>query len=197
MDSHTAPAQRKGILKIAGGKMSGKDLDEEAIEIKIVNKLKEKGWQVTSAESCTGGMIASRLVNVAGVSDIFMEGYITYSNEAQEKLLGVSHSNSAKHKLLGVSKEALDTWGAVSRQVAEQMARGAAEQAGAQAAIAVTGIAGPDGGTPKKPVGLVYIGCFAGGETVVTENHFKGSRLEIRQKTAQTALELLFTCISR
>lgn len=150
MDSHTAPAQRKGILKIAGGKMSGKDLDEEAIEIKIVNKLKEKGWQVTSAESCTGGMIASRLVNVAGVSDIFMEGYITYSN-------------SAKHKLLGVSKEALDTWGAVSRQVAEQMARGAAEQAGAQAAIAVTGIAGPDGGTPKKPVGLVYIGCFAGG----------------------------------
>ncbi len=117
MDSHTAPAQRKGILKIAGGKMSGKDLDEEAIEIKIVNKLKEKGWQVTSAESCTGGMIASRLVNVAGVSDIFMEGYITYSN-------------SAKHKLLGVSKEALDTWGAVSRQVAEQMARGAAEQAG-------------------------------------------------------------------
>ena len=174
----------EGYFKNCRGKMSGKDLDEEAIEIKIVNKLKEKGWQVTSAESCTGGMIASRLVNVAGVSDIFMEGYITYSN-------------SAKHKLLGVSKEALDTWGAVSRQVAEQMARGAAEQAGAQAAIAVTGIAGPDGGTPKKPVGLVYVGCFAGGETVVTENYFKGSRLEIRQKTAQTALELLFTCISR
>lgn len=160
--------------------MSEKDLLEE----KIVEKLKEKGWQVTSAESCTGGMIASRLVNVAGVSDIFMEGYITYAN-------------SAKHRLLGVSNEALDTWGAVSRQVAEQMARGAAEKAGAQAAIVVTGIAGPDGGTPEKPVGLVYIGCFAGGRTVVTENHFKGNRLEIRQQTAQAALELLLECISR
>lgn len=160
--------------------MSEKDLLEE----KIVEKLKEKGWQVTSAESCTGGMIASRLVNVAGVSDIFMEGYITYAN-------------SAKHRLLGVSNEALDTWGAVSRQVAEQMARGAAEKAGAQAAIAVTGIAGPDGGTPEKPVGLVYIGCFTGGRTVVTENHFKGNRLEIRQQTAQAALELLLECISR
>lgn len=160
--------------------MSKKDLLEE----KIVEKLKEKGWQVTCAESCTGGMIASRLVNVAGVSDIFMEGYITYSN-------------SAKQKLLGVSKEALDTWGAVSRQVAEQMAQGAARNAGAQAAIAVTGIAGPDGGTPYKPVGLVYIGCFAGGTTVVTENHFNGNRLEIRQQTAQTALEQLFECISR
>ncbi len=163
--------------------MEEKNFSEEAIEEKIVKKLKEKGWQVTSAESCTGGMIASRLVNVAGVSDIFMEGYITYAN-------------SAKHKLLGVRKDTLDTWGAVSSQVAEQMARGAAEQAEAQAAVAVTGIAGPDGGTPQKPVGLVYIGCYADGETVVTENHFEGSRLEIRQKTAQAALELLFECIS-
>lgn len=158
--------------------------DVKSLEEQVVEKLKEKGWQVTSAESCTGGMIAAALVNVAGVSDVFKEGYITYAN-------------SSKHKLLGVTKEALNTWGAVSRQVAEQMAAGAAKEAGAQTAIAVTGIAGPDGGTLEKPVGLVYIGCFVNGRTVVTENHFKGSRLEIRKQTTQAALTLLLENIGR
>lgn len=155
---------------------------EKLIEEKIAAKLKEKGWQVTCAESCTGGMIASTLVNVAGVSEVFKESYVTYAN-------------SAKNKLLGVEQEALDTWGAVSRQVAWQMAKGAARAAAAQAAIAVTGIAGPDGGTPDKPVGLVYMGCFVNGKTVVTENHFKGTRMEIRKQTAQAALELLYSCL--
>lgn len=156
--------------------------DEKMIEEKVVARLKEKGWQVTCAESCTGGMIAATLVNVAGVSDVFMESYVTYAN-------------ASKHKLIGVEEETLETYGAVSRQVAEQMAKGAAKAASAQAAVAVTGIAGPDGGTPDKPVGLVYIGCFVDGKTVVTENHFKGSRMEIREQTTQAALALLYKCL--
>ncbi|MDE7286143.1 MAG: CinA family protein [Lachnospiraceae bacterium] len=156
--------------------------DENQIEEKIVARLKEKGWQVTCAESCTGGMIASTLVNVAGVSDVFMESYVTYAN-------------ASKHKLIGVREETLKAWGAVSRQVAEQMAQGAAKSASAQAAVAVTGIAGPDGGTPEKPVGLVYIGCFVNGRTWVTENHFTGNRMEIRRKTTQAALTLLYDCL--
>lgn len=153
------------------------------LEEKVVKCLTEKGYDISTAESCTGGMIASALVNVAGVSEVFKEGYITYSNEA-------------KHKLLGVEKEALEKFGAVSEVVAEQMAQGAARTAGAKAAIAVTGIAGPDGGTGEKPVGLVYIGCYVNGLTTVTENLFQGSRLEIRQITTRKALELLLKCLS-
>lgn len=157
-------------------------LQSECIEEKIVGKLKEKGWQITCAESCTGGMIASALVNVAGVSDVFKESYVTYAN-------------SAKNKLLGVEEKSLETWGAVSRQVAKQMAAGAAKAALAHVAIAVTGIAGPDGGTREKPVGLVYIGCFVNGNVVVTENHFNGNRLEIRRQTTQAALIQLYNCL--
>lgn len=157
-------------------------IQNSSIEEKVVFKLKEKGFHVTCAESCTGGMIASTLVNVAGVSDVLDESYVTYAN-------------SAKHKLLGVDEDVLQRYGAVSRQVAEQMAEGAARASGAEAAIAVTGIAGPDGGTPEKPVGLVYIGCSVKGKLLVTENHFKGSRLEIRKQTTQAALELLYSCL--
>lgn len=151
-------------------------------EERVVEKLKEKGWQIVCAESCTGGMIASTLVNVAGVSEVLSESYVTYAN-------------SAKEKLLGVSKDALEKWGAVSREVAKQMAVGAAWRAGAQTAVAVTGIAGPDGGTPEKPVGLVFIGCFVNGKVLVTENHFDGNRLEIRQQTTKAALMQLLECL--
>ena len=152
--------------------------ENSSLEEKIVSLLQEKGWKIASAESCSGGMIASRLVNVSGVSDVFEEGYITYSN-------------AAKHKLLGVSKQSLGQYGAVSSQVAGETALGAARQARARAAIAVTGIAGPGGGTPQKPVGLVYIGCYVDGRVFVTENHFQGSRQEIRTATTQAALSLL------
>ena len=152
--------------------------ENSSLEEKIVSLLQEKGWKIASAESCSGGMIASRLVNVSGVSDVFEEWYITYSN-------------AAKHKLLGVSKQSLGQYGAVSSQVAGEMALGAARQARARAAIAVTGIAGPGGGTPQKPVGLVYIGCYVDGRVFVTENHFQGSRQEIRTATTQAALSLL------
>lgn len=152
------------------------------LEQKAVACLKEKGYTITTAESCTGGMLASRLINVPGISELYGEGYITYSNDAKEHLLGVS-------------ADALKQFGAVSAVVAKQMALGAARAAHADVALAVTGIAGPDGGTEEKPVGLVYIGCCIKGKTVVTENHFEGSRLEIRQATTQSALELLVECL--
>lgn len=148
---------------------------EEAPESRLVKFLLEKDLQITCAESCTGGMIASLLVNVPGVSEILMESYVTYSNEA-------------KHRLLGVEQEALSEYGAVSQQVAFQMAEGAARAAGADAAIAVTGIAGPGGGTAQKPVGLVYIGTYLCGNIRVTENHFLGERYEIRKQAAEAAL---------
>lgn len=148
---------------------------EEAPESRLVKLLLEKDLQITCAESCTGGMIASRLVNVPGVSEILMESYVTYSNEA-------------KHRLLGVEQEALSKYGAVSQQVAFQMAEGVARAAGADAAIAVTGIAGPGGGTAQKPVGLVYIGTYLCGNIRVTENHFLGERYEIRRQAAEAAL---------
>lgn len=148
---------------------------EEAPESRLVKLLLEKDLQITCAESCTGGMIASRLVNVPGVSEILMESYVTYSNEA-------------KHRLLEVEQEALSKYGAVSQQVAFQMAEGAARAAGADAAIAVTGIAGPGGGTAQKPVGLVYIGTYLCGNIRVTENHFLGERYEIRKQAAEAAL---------
>lgn len=155
---------------------------KDDIPERIVEKLKAEKWQVACAESCTGGMVVSALVNVAGVSDVLMESYVTYSNQA-------------KRKILGVSGEALETWGAVSAQVAEQMALGVAKAAGAQAAVAVTGIAGPEGGTLEKPVGLVFIGCYVNGKIYVTENHFHGSRMEIRKQAMEAALLLLLDCL--
>lgn len=153
------------------------------LEEEIVALLAKENLKITTAESCTGGMIASTLINVPGISDYYDEGYITYANKA-------------KSKLLGVEEELLKEKGAVSPEVADKMVRGAAEAAGADAAIAVTGIAGPGGGTKEKPVGLVYIGCYLCGQVVVTENHFDGSRLEIRRKTTQAALRLMYDCLT-
>lgn len=152
------------------------------LEEEIVALLAKKNLKITTAESCTGGMIASTLINVPGISDFYEEGYITYANKA-------------KSKLLSVDEAVLNEKGAVSREVAEMMATGAAKEAGADMAIAVTGIAGPGGGTAEKPVGLVYIGCYFDGQVVVTKNYFNGSRLEIRKQTTQAALRLLYDCL--
>ena len=149
-----------------------------SLEERAVQALTARGCEITTAESCTGGMQASMLVNAAGASEIFKEGYITYSNEA-------------KSRLLGVDAQALERYGAVSETVARQMAEGAAAAAGATAALSVTGIAGPGGGTKEKPVGLVYIGCYLDGTTTAERNLFHGSRLEIREASARRALELL------
>lgn len=151
---------------------------EYALEERIIALLKQAGFTATTAESCTGGLLAGRLLNAAGASEVYKEGYITYSNEAKEKLLGVSQKTLADN-------------GAVSEQTALEMVQGAARQAGAQAALATTGIAGPGGGTPEKPVGLVYIGCYVNGVTVVEEHVFAGERAQVRSQAVEAALLLL------
>lgn len=140
--------------------------------------LKRKNALVSTAESCTGGLVAASLVNVAGASEVFHAGFITYANEAKEKMLGVSH-------------ETLEKYGAVSRQTAEEMAKGAAREGGSETSIATTGIAGPGGGSQEKPVGLVYIGTCAFGEVLVKKYQFKGSREEIRKAAAAAGLKQL------
>lgn len=168
--------EKRGTMK--------KDYEKEhSLEERVVYMLKQRGFTITTAESCTGGLLAARLVNVAGVSQIFKEGYITYSNEAKEKWLDVSAAT-------------LQKYGAVSEQTALEMAQGAAGQAGAQVALATTGIAGPDGATEDKPAGLVYIGCYVHGVTVVEEHVFAGERAQVRNLAVESALDLLERTLS-
>lgn len=148
------------------------------LEEQIVKKLREKGYTITTAESCTGGLLAGRILNVSGTSEVYMEGYITYANEAKERILGVKH-------------ETLETYGAVSKETAEEMAIGAARAAKADVALSTTGIAGPGGGTVEKPVGLIYISCFLNGEVQVRELRLHGTREENRQDTVTETLKLL------
>ena len=152
------------------------------IEKAVADILAARGLTMTTAESCTGGLISARMVNVPGVSNVFKAGFITYANEA-------------KQKFLGVKEETLMQFGAVSRQTAEEMAEGAARAAEADVAVSVTGIAGPDGGTREKPVGLVYIGCYISGNVKVEEYHFDGDRIQVRERTAQAALMQLLECL--
>lgn len=152
--------------------------EEVTLEEAIVELLKEKNLLVTTAESCTGGLLAGRLLNVPGASSVYKEGYITYSNDAKERILGVK-------------RETLMEYGAVSPQTAYEMAAGAAKAAGADAALSVTGIAGPGGGTKEKPVGLVYIGCSVKGNVRVEEFYFTGSRDKNRDYSVVRALTLL------
>ena len=153
------------------------------LEERIVEELKRRGYTITTAESCTGGLLAGRLLNVSGASEVYNEGHITYSNEAKERLLGVQH-------------DTLQKYGAVSFQTAEEMALGAASAANAEVGLSTTGIAGPTGGTPEKPVGLVYVGCAVCGEVKVQECRFKGSREENRNAAVEAALELLWNILS-
>lgn len=146
-------------------------------EEELVRLLAKKQMTITTAESCTGGLIAGTIVNVAGASDVLNEGYVTYSNEA-------------KQRLVHVKAETLERFGAVSEETAREMAAGAAKAAGSDVAISATGIAGPGGGTKEKPVGLVYIGCCVGEEIQVKECRFSGTRLENRLQTVETALQL-------
>lgn len=152
--------------------------EDVTIEAAVAELLRERGLEVTTAESCTGGMIGARLVNVPGISEAYRAGLITYSNKA-------------KRRLLGVKKSTLEKYGAVSAQTAKEMAKGAAAFVKADAAISVTGIAGPDGGTAKKPVGLVYMACCVNGRLIVEEHHFKGNRAKIREAATVAALALL------
>lgn len=153
------------------------------LEEKIVKTLLEKGYTITTAESCTGGLLAGRILNVSGASSVYNEGHITYSNEAKERLLGVS-------------PETLRLYGAVSEQTAAEMAKGAAAVAKAEVGLSTTGIAGPTGGTPEKPVGLVYVGCCVNGVVKVEECRFTGDREQNRNAAVEAALELLWENLS-
>lgn len=157
--------------------------DGVTLEESIVRQLIKKKMTLTCAESCTGGLLSGRIISVPGVSEVYKSGFITYSNKA-------------KRKLLGVKKETLKEFGAVSRECAYEMAFGAANASGADVSLVVTGIAGPGGGSEKKPVGLVYIGCFVNGETVVKEYRFSGNREIIRQYSVTCALRLLRECLN-
>jgi nicotinamide-nucleotide amidase len=137
------------------------------------------GLRLATAESCTGGMIAAALTEIAGSSDVVERGFVTYSNEAKIALLGVPASLIATH-------------GAVSAEVAEAMAGGAVLHAPVDIAVAVTGIAGPGGGSAAKPVGLVYLGIARRGRPTRTERHiFAGDRAAVRHAATARALELL------
>ena len=137
------------------------------------------GYTIATAESCTGGLIAGAITEIAGSSAVFDRGFVTYTNETKEAMLGVP-------------KALLDTVGAVSAEVAEAMAMGALAASGADVAVAVTGIAGPGGATATKPVGRVYIGvAVRGGEAEAREHTFAGDRHAVRMQTVEGALERL------
>ncbi len=152
-------------------------LEKAVADLLAANKL-----SVSTVESCTGGMLAARLINVPGVSDVYKSGYITYSNKA-------------KRRILGIKKGLLEKKGAVSEEVAKEMAKGAAAISKAEVTVSVTGIAGPDGGTDEKPVGLVYIACSVCGKVKVRKYNFKGNRAKIRETTVSSALILMRQCI--
>ena len=122
-----------------------------SLEEQLVNKLIEKNWHISCAESCTGGLAASRIVNVANASKVFNASFVTYANEA-------------KIKYLSVSPETIEKYGVVSEEVVLEMANGVAKETGAEVGIAISGIAGPGGGTEKKPVGMVCFGFYVNGE---------------------------------
>lgn len=167
-------------------KRFGKDIyttrEDVALEQAVVDLLLNRQLTVCTIESCTGGMLAARLINVPGVSETFRAGFITYSNKA-------------KRKVAGVKEKTLRKYGAVSPQTAGEMARGAAKTSHADVTVSVTGIAGPDGGSREKPVGLVYIGCHIGDRTTVQEYRFVGNRGKIRESAVSAALTLLRRCI--
>ena len=149
-----------------------------SITQRVGEDLLRKNAKLTTAESCTGGGIAEAITAIAGSSQWFEYGYITYANKAKEQLLNVD-------------QQALDSYGAVSEQVVEQMAAGALKSSGADYAIAVTGIAGPDGGTEHKPVGTVWICWLTPEKTLVEKYQLQGDRQAIRQQVIKISLQEL------
>ncbi len=145
----------------------------------LLDAYRRAGLKIATAESCTGGLIAGTLTEIAGSSDVVERGFVTYSNEA-------------KTGLLAVPAELIDKVGAVSAEVAEAMAEGALDASAADVAVSATGIAGPGGATPSKPVGLVYLGiCRRGGAPGHERHVFAGDRRAVRQAAVTAALDLL------
>jgi nicotinamide-nucleotide amidase len=150
----------------------------------VLETARAQGVRLAVAESCTGGLLGMRLTEIPGSSDVFVGGVIAYDN-------------ALKVELLGVSQSMLDEHGAVSEPVARAMAEAAAGRFGVPAAISITGVAGPGGGTPEKPVGTVWIGCSYNGSVDTRRSVFPGSRHEVRARAAQSALFLLYRRLSR
>lgn len=155
---------KKEIFHLVGDNLIGEG--DTRIEKEVVKKLIEKNLDISIGESCTGGMVSSKLIEVPGVSQVFIEGIVTYSNES-------------KVKRLGVSKESLERYGAVSKEVCSEMLAGLS----GKVKIATTGIAGPGGGTKEKPVGTVYIGIEINGKQDIKLYNFTGNRDKIRYRT--------------
>jgi nicotinamide-nucleotide amidase len=155
----------------------------EELVRQLAARLTGKGWMLATAESCTGGMIAAACTDLAGSSQWFDRGFVTYSNEAKTEMLGVPAELIAKH-------------GAVSEEVVRAMAEGAIRHSRAQVSIAVTGVAGPGGGSAEKPVGTVWVGWGIESRTFVTCLHLEHGRAAIRQATVIQALKSLLTAIS-
>jgi PncC family amidohydrolase len=153
-------------------------MTQQAIEQTIGELLRSRGLRLGTAESCTGGLIGHRLTNIAGSSDYFLGGVISYANEV-------------KVGALGVRQQTLDEHGAVSRETVLEMASGARRALGADIGLAVSGVAGPGGGTPEKPVGLVWIGLSAPQVESARRFQITGERVSVKEQAAQSALELL------
>jgi PncC family amidohydrolase len=150
----------------------------------IGDRLKERGWTLSIAESCTGGLISDRLTDVPGSSDYFEGGMVTYSNESK-----------AKH--LGIPLDYIKNYGAVSPQVARKMAQGVRKAFNTTFGLSTTGVAGPTGGTKRAPLGRIFIGFTNGRRTWVRREDFKGSRREIKRKAAERSLKFFYETLIR
>jgi nicotinamide-nucleotide amidase len=169
------------IRRRAGDPFYGEgDVDLAAL---VLDTARAQGVRVAVAESCTGGLLGGRMTEIPGSSDVFVGGVIAYDNAVKVEALGVPPNLLSEH-------------GAVSEPVAQAMAQGAAERFAVEAAVSVTGIAGPGGGSEQKPVGTVWIACSVGGAVRARRSLFPGSRHEIRARAAQAALHLLYQCLS-
>ncbi|MEO8013960.1 MAG: CinA family protein [Polaromonas sp.] len=157
--------------------------EQPALTVDLADILEKKGWLMATAESCTGGMIAAACTDLAGSSNWFERGFVTYSNAAKSELLGVDAALIERH-------------GAVSEAVARAMAQGAVARSHAQAAVAVTGVAGPGGGSPDKPVGTVWFGWTTPAGTVTEMKRFDGDRASVRQASVVHALMRLLELLT-
>jgi nicotinamide-nucleotide amidase len=160
------------------------NLESKEILEKISTILKEKGLKIATAESCTGGLISHSFTNISGSSDYFDRGIVSYSNKA-------------KTELLGVTEDVLIKYGAVSEEVAKEMAEGVRKRSNVDIGLATTGIAGPTGGTNDKPVGLVYIAFSTKDTTHVNKFQFSGDRLENKDSTLNAALKMLLDYLNK
>ncbi|WP_420404952.1 CinA family protein [Nisaea sp.] len=158
--------------------MDNFDSEIRARAIEVLDVCRARGWLAATAESCTGGLIAGALTEIAGSSDVVDRGFVTYSNQAKMEMLGVAEATLALH-------------GAVSEPTAREMAEGARTRSRAAVSVAVTGVAGPGGGSAEKPVGLVHFAAATAEKTIAEHRVFEGDRGSVRHQTVLYALEML------